>query len=96
MDIKEERKECFNCDCSQFSHTFVINYWNWEDKEDIQLEMDVGLIKTTFWFRVWTAVKYIFKFDESYKWGHSNIIIQDNDIPKLIKFLNKYLEEKDI
>jgi hypothetical protein len=98
MDLNSNinRKECFNCECSTFSHSFVVTYWNWEDKEDIEFGMDVGLNETTLLNRIWTAVKYIFKRDESHKWGYSSIIINDKDVIRLSKFINKYIEDKGI
>lgn len=92
------KHEIFVCDCQEISHQLVLSY----DEENIiephatysypvSLDVSVKLnIHLSFFKRIWTGIKYIFKFGEN-AYDFDTVILSDLQVKKLNESLEKYL-----
>lgn len=79
-----EKPEYFECECLSPSHVLRFTY----DEEENEIYTEVQLQSGGILKRLWNALKYIFKFEVRYGvW--ENTIIRKNDVPRLIKLLEK-------
>lgn len=78
----------FDCECSDFNHTFRFVY----DQTDNAVWLEVRLNQYLPWYkRVWVALKYIFKCRPAY--GHyDTTILRHEDLGKLDDLLNRVVE----
>jgi len=78
-------REIFVCECHSLDHQFAI----WYDDELNQINIEPHLsTNKNFLKRIAHGIKYMFGYKSRYGDWDSTIINND-DIPKLIKYLNK-------
>jgi hypothetical protein len=82
------------CDCGMPSHMIQL-MWFPGDSYCAQGSLSVNYQltrKKNFWQRTWSAIRYVFGFDE--QWGHwHSTSINEEDVKKLIDFLEQSVKK---
>lgn len=85
-------KKIFECNCQSLEHLFRMSYWP-EEKDDpafVVLEITPRSF-TSFWERVWRALKYIFKVEP---WISAEVLVDEDRAKEMIKFLDRWPDRK--
>ena len=83
-------KEVFICDCRSKDHIMVVHYEPYEELWEDVVSLYVTLTTGNFWWRIKTALKYIFKGNEGYPFD--DILLSTNDVARLRGILDQILE----
>jgi hypothetical protein len=81
------------CDCQSLEHHFVITVAEFDDQKpmiDVSLRMSTYL---TFWKRVITAFKFIFRYP--FAGEYDGVMLKNKDIDKIISILEPYKGKLD-
>lgn len=75
----------FDCQCSDFNHTFRVTL----DPQDGDVYIDVRMNYWEPWYkRIWNAVKYVFKKDTAY--GHYDVtLLREEDYDRIRDILKR-------
>jgi hypothetical protein len=83
-----EKRSVFICDCHSLEHSYAI----WYDSDYNELHIEPRLILSGNWFfRMKTRVLYLLGHTSRYG-SFDDLIINNNDIPKISKYLDKVIE----
>ena len=84
--VEDDCVEVFcQCECKSDEHLLKIRY----DKELNTLQFIVLLKKGNFFERLWSSVKYIFNYKESYYGHFEDFLLQNEDITLIKKLIEK-------
>lgn len=84
--VEDDCIEVFcQCECHSDEHLLKIRY----DKELNTFQFIVLLKKGNFFERLWSSVKYIFNYRESYYGHFEDFLLQNEDIPLIKKLIEK-------
>lgn len=90
------KREHFLCDCKALEHTIRFSYENYQDGEDDNsyLYIEMFLNKhSSFFKRVWTALKYVFSKNPSRYGDVGEYVINEKTARDMKEFIDDYLTE---
>ena len=87
------KRTLLTCSCSSLAHTLVVSEI---DDDDNDLYIEVHLAYKGFWWRVWNAIRYIFKCQRNYG-DFDEVILSDESKVKLMELLaNNLIKGQEI
>ena len=86
--MEEGKREIFICDCHSLEHQFAI--WYDEEYNNIYIEPHLSLSGNWF-FRFKSRIKYLFGHESRFG-AFDELIINNDDIPKIRKYFDKVEE----
>lgn len=89
-----EDYDLFVCSCHDVNHQFIISY-DKLDNDEVELVLSVHLSKLPFFTRLIYGIKYIFGFQSRFG-AFNEIILDENQIKRLISSLNKTIQKETI
>ena len=90
----KNREETFTCQCTGLDHQFTFRLWDDEEFQYTLLSLEPLLnFGLSWWRRVIVATKYVFGFKSRFG-PFDDILIKDEDIPRIESILNEYKEKK--